>query len=67
MSLGDKEQVFAMLDKGLQEHSADMIFLATAPEFDSLHEDPRFRRIEARIGFPDSAMTTPASKATSSH
>ncbi len=59
MSLGDKDQVFAMLDKGLQEHSADLIFLATAPEFDSVHEDPRFMAILARIGFPQSALTIP--------
>lgn len=56
MSLGDKDQALAMLDKAVQEHSADLVFLATAPEFDSLHEDPRFKAILSRIGFPESAL-----------
>jgi TolB-like protein/DNA-binding winged helix-turn-helix (wHTH) protein/Flp pilus assembly protein TadD len=56
IALGDKENAVAMLNQGLQEHSADMMFLATAPEFDSLHGDPRFRAIVARIGFPEAAL-----------
>lgn len=56
IGLGDKEQALAMLTQAVREHSADLVFLASAPEFDALHEDPRFKALEARIGFPDSAM-----------
>jgi len=63
VSLGDKEQALAMLEKALQERSSFMVFLATAHEFDGLHDDPRFRAMIARIGFPESAMwAMPSSK-----
>jgi TolB-like protein/DNA-binding winged helix-turn-helix (wHTH) protein/Tfp pilus assembly protein PilF len=60
IGLGDREQTFAMLEKAMQEHSADLMFLATAPEFDSLHEDPRFKAMISRIGFPESATKIPS-------
>jgi len=60
ISLGDKEQALELLAQALQEHSAGLVSLATAPEFSSLHADPRFKAIVARIGFPDSAMTAPS-------
>jgi TolB-like protein/DNA-binding winged helix-turn-helix (wHTH) protein/Tfp pilus assembly protein PilF len=59
IGLGDRDQALAMLEKALQEHSADLIFLASAPEFDGLHGEPRFKAIVARIGFPESALKVP--------
>jgi TolB-like protein/DNA-binding winged helix-turn-helix (wHTH) protein/Flp pilus assembly protein TadD len=56
IGLGDKEQALAMLEQAVQERSADLMFLAGAPEFETLRDEPRFRAILARIGFPDSAM-----------
>jgi TolB-like protein/DNA-binding winged helix-turn-helix (wHTH) protein/Flp pilus assembly protein TadD len=59
IGLDDREQALAELDQALQEHSADLVFLASAPEFDSLHNDPRFKAMIARIGFPDTALIVP--------
>jgi TolB-like protein/DNA-binding winged helix-turn-helix (wHTH) protein/Flp pilus assembly protein TadD len=55
IGLGDKEQAFALLEQAVRERSADLMFLADAPEFDIFHDDPRFKAIVARIGFPDTA------------
>jgi TolB-like protein/DNA-binding winged helix-turn-helix (wHTH) protein/Tfp pilus assembly protein PilF len=60
IGLGDKEQALAMLAKSMDAHDAELVILATAPEFDVLHEDPRFKGMIARIGFPQSALTAPA-------
>jgi TolB-like protein/DNA-binding winged helix-turn-helix (wHTH) protein/Tfp pilus assembly protein PilF len=60
IGLGDKDQALAMLAQAVREHSADLVFLASAPEFDGLHDDPQFRAMGARIGFPDSAMRVPS-------
>jgi TolB-like protein/DNA-binding winged helix-turn-helix (wHTH) protein/Flp pilus assembly protein TadD len=57
ISLGDKEQALAMLAKSMEVHDAELLLLATAPEFDVLHEDPRFKAMIARIGFPESGLT----------
>jgi TolB-like protein/DNA-binding winged helix-turn-helix (wHTH) protein/Tfp pilus assembly protein PilF len=66
IGLGDKDQALEMLEQAVRERSADLMFLAGAPEFDSLRDEPRFKTILARIGFPESAATlqqasTPAS------
>jgi TolB-like protein/DNA-binding winged helix-turn-helix (wHTH) protein/Tfp pilus assembly protein PilF len=60
IGLGDKEQSLAMLTQAMKEHSADLVFLATAPEFDSLHDDARFQAMITRIGFPESAAKIPS-------
>ena len=65
MGLADREQALAELEKAMQEHSADLVFLATTPEFDSLHDDPRFKAMIARIGFPQSALAEPAAASKS--
>lgn len=56
ISLGDREQAISMLDKACQERSADLVFLATAQEFDILHGDPEFQQMIARLDFPNSAI-----------
>jgi len=67
IGLGDKEQALAMLAKSMDVRDAELVFLATAPEFDVLHEDPRFKAMIARIGFPEPALTVPtAAKVTAS-
>jgi tetratricopeptide (TPR) repeat protein len=60
IGLGDKEQALAMLAKSMDAHDAELAFLATAPEFDILHEDSRFKAMIARLGFPESVLTVPA-------
>ncbi len=54
--LRDREQAITMLGKACQERSADLVFLATAQEFDVLHGDPQFQQMIAKIDFPNSAV-----------
>jgi tetratricopeptide (TPR) repeat protein len=67
IGLGDKEQALVMLEQAVRERSADLMFLAGAPEFDIFHDDPRFKAIVARVGFSDTAMAVrPALKPATS-
>ena len=50
--LGDKDQAFAWLEKGFEEHAAQMPNLKLEPRFDGLHSDPRFADLVRRIGLP---------------
>lgn len=52
VGLGDKEQTFAWLEKAFQDRSFFLIWLKVEPQFDSLHDDPRFKDLLRRIGFP---------------
>ena len=56
--LGDKDQALTMLKKALEERSSDLLLLATDPDFDDLRQDPRFRQMVMRIGFPNSNFAT---------
>ena len=56
VGLGDNEQALTMLERAVRERSTDLMFLADAPEFEALHDHPRFKAIVARIGFPESAL-----------
>ncbi len=49
--LGDRDRVFAWLEKGLEDRSEDMVFLNVDPAWDSLRSDPRFKVILRRMGF----------------
>ncbi len=48
--LGEKEQVFAWLEKAYQEHAFKMAWLKVEPRWDSLRSDPRFAELVQRIG-----------------
>ena len=52
LGLGDKEQAFAWLEKGYQQHDFWLTFLKGDPMFDSLRSDPRFQNLVRRIGLP---------------
>lgn len=49
-SAGDKEKALAWLDQAYRQHAFGLIFIALAPEFDSLRDDPRFRDLVRRVG-----------------
>lgn len=51
VALGDKDQAFFWLEKEYQARSISL-FLKVAPEYDDLHDDPRFQDLLRRIGFP---------------
>jgi serine/threonine-protein kinase len=50
--LGDKDQVFAWLEKGYQQRDPQMINLRVHPTFEPLHSDPRFQALLRRVGLP---------------
>ena len=52
IGLGDKEQAFAWLEKGYQQHDFWLTFLKGDPIFDSLRSDPRFQDLLRRVGPP---------------
>jgi hypothetical protein len=52
IGLGEKEQALAALEKAYAERSMMLTFVGSDPEFDSLHEEPRFRNLLSRMGLP---------------
>jgi eukaryotic-like serine/threonine-protein kinase len=52
--LGEKDQVFAWLDRAFQERSYFLaVYLPTDSRLDSLHADPRFVDLKRRVGLPE--------------
>ncbi len=49
-ALGDRAKAFDALDRAWSSRSSDMPFLRADPAFDALRNDPRFRRLEYRMG-----------------
>ncbi|MFY9530336.1 MAG: protein kinase [Candidatus Acidiferrales bacterium] len=50
--LGDKDEAFHWLNRGIEQRSLGMVFLKCDPFFDRLHSDPRFPEVLRRIGLP---------------
>ena len=50
--LDDEPHAMSYLERAYAEHNAAMLFLRTAPEFDSIRSSPRFGDLVRRIGFP---------------
>jgi TolB-like protein len=48
--LGERDSVFEWLDKAYAAREPALIFLTQAPDFESLHDDPRFRELARRVG-----------------
>jgi eukaryotic-like serine/threonine-protein kinase len=52
--LGEKDQVFAWLDRAYQERSYFLaVYLPTDSRLDGLHADPRFVDLKRRVGLPE--------------
>jgi serine/threonine protein kinase/tetratricopeptide (TPR) repeat protein len=52
--LGEKDQVFAWLDRAFQERSYFLaVYLPTDSRLDSLHADPRYVDLKRRVGLPE--------------
>jgi tetratricopeptide (TPR) repeat protein len=47
--LGDKDEAFRLLEKGFQEHSAAMPYLAVDPFWYEMHSDPRYADLLRRM------------------
>jgi len=50
--LGDKDEAFRLLEKGYEERSAGMVYLAADSLWDSVRSDPRYTDLLRRIGLP---------------
>jgi serine/threonine protein kinase/tetratricopeptide (TPR) repeat protein len=50
--LGEKDEAFQLLEKGYEERSAGMAYLAVDPFWDGLRSDPRYADLLLRIGLP---------------
>jgi eukaryotic-like serine/threonine-protein kinase len=50
--LGDKDEAFRLLEKGLEEHSAAMPYLAVDPFWYGMRSDPRYADLLRRMGLP---------------
>jgi hypothetical protein len=51
-ALGDKGTALDMLNRAVNEHAFEVLFLRVDRSFDSLHENPRFEELLKRVGFP---------------
>jgi eukaryotic-like serine/threonine-protein kinase len=50
--LGDKDEVFRLLEKGYQQRAAGILYLAVDPFWDGMRSDPRFTDLLRRMGLP---------------
>lgn len=55
--LGERHEVFRLLEKGYQQRSAGMAYLAVDPFWDNVRSDPRFADLLRRMGLPQPAET----------
>ena len=55
-ALGDREQAFAALQKGVQQRESNLVFIGQDPALASLRSDPRFTRLQRIIGVPDRSI-----------
>ena len=51
-ALGDKDQAFKILEKGVDERSSLLVFIKEDPDFEKLHSDPRWKTLLRRMNFP---------------
>ena len=51
--LGDREQMYQWLDKGIEARSPGMLRLDVREVFDPYRSEPRFRKIVAQAGLPE--------------
>jgi TolB-like protein/tetratricopeptide (TPR) repeat protein len=52
VGLGDKDRAIEWMDKAHDERSAWLAWANVEPRFDILRDDPRFREILRKVGFP---------------
>ena len=50
--LGHRDTAIHLLNRALDQHAPLLAFRLNNPDFDSLHNDPRFRAIAQKVGLP---------------
>lgn len=53
IALGEKESAFKLLDKAYGERSIDLVLARVDPSLDPLRDDPRFKELLKKVGFPE--------------
>ncbi len=53
LGAGDKDQAFAWLERGYEEHSFQMKWLKVEPRWDPLRAEPRFKELLRKVGLPE--------------
>lgn len=53
--LGNRDRSFALLERAFDSRLFALLFLKVDPAWDELRDDPRFRDLLVRIGFPSAA------------
>lgn len=53
LALGPQERVFELLEQLYEERNDWLVWLYVSPELKNLHNDPRFKNMLRRVGFPD--------------
>jgi TolB-like protein/DNA-binding winged helix-turn-helix (wHTH) protein/Flp pilus assembly protein TadD len=51
--LGEKDTAFEFLEESFKKHDLLLVEMRNDPEFDNLRDDPRFKDLLKRIGFPE--------------
>ena len=59
LALGDRDEAFRWFEMAVEERPSWFTSLRVEPRFAHLHEDPRFQRLLARVGFPMSTGRVP--------
>jgi tetratricopeptide (TPR) repeat protein len=53
-ALGEKDQAYAELENSLAKHEQPaLVFLKTDPRLDPLRDDPRYKELLRKVGFPE--------------
>ena len=66
IGIGDTDRAFTWLDRGYEDHSGWMAYLAVDPSFDLLRSDPRFLALLRRMNLPDTVASVPSSDSPTS-
>jgi hypothetical protein len=51
--LGEKDQAFVWLQRGVEEHTHWLVWTKLDPRWNSLRDDPRFEQVLRRVGLPN--------------
>jgi tetratricopeptide (TPR) repeat protein len=52
-NLGEKDKAFEWLERAMEEHSVQVMFLKVDPACDPFRSDPRFQNLLRRMNFPE--------------
>jgi hypothetical protein len=50
IGLGEKDRAFVWLERAVEDHSYDVIYLKVDPLFDGIRNDPRFPELLRKVG-----------------